>query len=209
MNSASSIQTFTGIFFDPFAPDQALIRIEDIAHSLSLQCRFTGHVRRHWSIAQHSLLVADLCPPEHKLWGLLHDATEAYLADLPKPIKHHPDMHEYRRIESELECAIAERFGLAMPIPDAVHLADRIALFAEADALHHGTTPWREVRPEFVCSDEFDSFECVVKAVEQRVEDMRYDGGEVYEDIREQFLWMFQELTKYQSKVDWKLVPCF
>jgi 5'-deoxynucleotidase YfbR-like HD superfamily hydrolase len=208
MNSASAIQTFTGIFFDPFAPDPALIRIEDIAHSLSLQCRFTGHVRRHWSIAQHSLLVADLCPPEHKLWGLLHDATEAYLVDLPRPIKKHPAMAEYRRIESDLERVIAERFGLSLPIPDEVHVADNITLFAEADALLHGTTPWRDVRPEFTGNEEFDSYQSVVDAIKQRIEDIKYDDSGGTDWVRDHFLWRFQDLTNYQSKVDWKLVEC-
>src|ERR1017187_10636100 len=78
-----SITTFSGIHFWPLLPNPADIRIEDIAHALSNQCRFAGHAREFYSVAEHSVRVSQLCPPEDALWGLLHDASEAYLTDVP------------------------------------------------------------------------------------------------------------------------------
>jgi 5'-deoxynucleotidase YfbR-like HD superfamily hydrolase len=142
MNSATAIQTFTGIFFDPFEPDPELIRIEDIAHALAMQCRFGGHIRKRWSVAQHSMMVSDLCPADLKLHGLLHDASEAYLVDLPRPIKHAPEMKFYRVLESRVETAIALRFGLSINMPDEVKRADQAILGAEARALKQGLDGW-------------------------------------------------------------------
>lgn len=81
------ILTYTGRAFDLAAPRADLISTVDIAHSLSMICRFGGHPRRHYSVAQHSLLVAGIVPPEHQLIALLHDATEAYVGDMVRPIK--------------------------------------------------------------------------------------------------------------------------
>ena len=72
-------------------PNPDDIRIEDIAHALSNQCRFAGHAREFYSVAEHSVHVSQLCLPEHALWGLLHDASEAYLVDLPRPLKLLPE----------------------------------------------------------------------------------------------------------------------
>lgn len=79
------MQTFSGEKFFPLNPQTATIKIEDIAHALSLTCRFGGHCKQFYSVAQHSCLVSDNC--SDKLGGLLHDAAEAYLVDLPRPIK--------------------------------------------------------------------------------------------------------------------------
>lgn len=132
INSTTAIQTFTGIFFDPLNPDPSLIRIEDIAHALSMQCRFSGHTRRHLSVAEHSMRVARLCPEECRLEGLLHDAAEAYLVDLPRPVKHSELMRHHRLLDFRIEQAVAERFGLVHPWPDRVKRADNLMLWAEA-----------------------------------------------------------------------------
>ncbi|MBF0612521.1 MAG: hypothetical protein HQL55_15470, partial [Magnetococcales bacterium] len=76
------IQTFTGRQFWPLAPVLEHIHVQDIAHALSLLCRFNGHCQKFYSVAEHSLHVATILPPELAGWGLLHDASEAYLADL-------------------------------------------------------------------------------------------------------------------------------
>ncbi|MBU6429149.1 MAG: phosphohydrolase [Cyanobacteria bacterium REEB65] len=148
-HSPTGIQTYTGVFVDPFAPDPDSIRIEDIAHALSLQCRFSGHVRRHWSVAAHSCLVSDLCPVEHALAGLLHDATEAYLVDVPRPVKHHPGMAMYREAETALEAVVAARFGVTYPWPSVVLSIDRFVLGCEARALLHGTDHWSDFARSF------------------------------------------------------------
>jgi uncharacterized protein len=143
-NSASAIQTFTGIFLDPFDPDPEKIDITDIAHALANQCRFSGHTKRRWSVAHHSCLVSALCPDEFKLDGLLHDAHEAFCVDLPTPIKRHPSFAPYRDLERTVAAAVAERFGVTQSMLRiaAVSRFDRIALWAEAEELLHGTSEW-------------------------------------------------------------------
>lgn len=83
----TKIRTFTGKLFNPLEPNENLICIEDIAHSLSSKCRFTGHSVLPISIAEHCLRVESLADPEHKLLALLHDSTEAYLPDVASPLK--------------------------------------------------------------------------------------------------------------------------
>lgn len=114
-------RTISGIEFYPFDPRPEEITIEDIAHSLAMQCRFGGHVVRHYSIAEHSLRGSYYCrTPELALRFLMHDATEAYCVDLPRPLKRKGLFgYLYRRIEKRIERAICERFaleGLSEPI---------------------------------------------------------------------------------------------
>src|ERR1019366_6268112 len=82
----SAIRTYTGILFDFEEPEASPIRIEDIAHALSLLCRFAGHCKEFYSVAEHSVRVSYACPEEHALWGLMHDASEAYCVDVPRPL---------------------------------------------------------------------------------------------------------------------------
>lgn len=129
------IATFSGRIINPFDPDPADIAIEDIAHALSLQCRFTGHTKHLYTVAQHSLLATDLVDTEYKLWALLHDATEAYLADIARPVK--AMWPEYKTYEQRLMEAVAARFGLAeeFPMPEPVRLADDLLLKSEIEYL--------------------------------------------------------------------------
>jgi uncharacterized protein len=146
-NCPSAIQTFTGVFINPFDPDPALLDIRDIAHALSNQCRFSGHTKKFWSVAAHSCLVSLLVEPEHKLQALLHDATEAICVDVPRPIKKHPSFQVYRDVEASIRLAVSIRFGLDYALPESVHHADNVALWAEADELLHGTLQWCDDRP--------------------------------------------------------------
>lgn len=91
------IQTFTDKLIDVLDLDIELLDIRDIAHSLSLQCRFNGHCGTFYSVAQHSVYVAEQLPPEFQLAGLMHDATEAYLCDIPSPFK--PFLTNYKQLE--------------------------------------------------------------------------------------------------------------
>jgi hypothetical protein len=81
------IQTFSGVQMHPLDPRPEDVRIDDIAHALSNLCRFTGHTRTFYSVAQHSVLVSRNVPPPAALLGLLHDAAEAYLSDIARPWK--------------------------------------------------------------------------------------------------------------------------
>ncbi len=107
--------TYTHTPLDPIAPAIEHIKSEDIAHALSLMCRSNGHVRQFYSVAQHSLNCAD--EAEARGWGarvalacLLHDASEAYIADIIRPVKHH--LSGYLEIESALQNAVWARYGL-------------------------------------------------------------------------------------------------
>lgn len=91
------ILTSTGKRFDLLEPDADMIDPWDICHSLAHLCRFNGHTREFYSVAQHSCIVAELVPEEHKLAALLHDATEAYLGDITRPLKQW--MPDYRGFE--------------------------------------------------------------------------------------------------------------
>lgn len=134
------ICTYTGIKFWPLDPRPEDVCIEDIAHSLSLQCRFAGHTRWFYSVGDHSLRVSDLCLDD-PLWGLLHDAPEAYLVDLPRPIKRHSLLGaEYMKIERGIMAAIAMRFRLRGDIPKEVHEADDLILAWEKRDLVHSNS---------------------------------------------------------------------
>lgn len=134
------IETFTGRRFWPLDPRPEEVDIKDIAHALSMLCRFTGHVKEFYSVAQHCVYVCDFLPPEFRLWGLLHDASEAYIGDLNKPTKRF--MPEYSYAEDKLMAAIASRFGLTWPEPTAVKDVDLILLVTEARDFLHGTGRW-------------------------------------------------------------------
>ncbi len=135
--SDSAIQTAGGRRFSPLDPDPEQIEIEDVAHALSQLCRFGGHCRVFYSVAQHCCLVADAveatgAPPEVVLWALLHDAAEAYLGDLPHPLKHRSPLGDlYRAVEEPLQAAIVARFGLPAEPPPEVKPLDRAALALE------------------------------------------------------------------------------
>jgi hypothetical protein len=111
-------------------PDE--VSILDIAHSLSHQCRFSGHTREFYSVAEHSVRVSQIVPSPYQLWALLHDAAEAYLLDWPRPLKQSGLMGWlYRRAERQLMKVICQRFGLDPAQPQCVGLADQILLATE------------------------------------------------------------------------------
>lgn len=114
-------------YFD--LPDGQVPRIETIAHALSNINRWTGHTSRPFSVAQHSLLVSHLVPPEFALGALLHDATEAYLGDIAAPLK--SLLPEYQRLESSHWGWIAEAFRLPRDMSPEVKYADMQALALE------------------------------------------------------------------------------
>lgn len=116
------------------------VDLGDIAHALSLVCRYGGHASRHYSVAEHSLLVERLVrseggDPEMCLWALLHDASEAYLGDVIRPLKRLTAFTEYRVVESRVQAVICEKFGLAFQMPEAVKNADNRLLANEAAVL--------------------------------------------------------------------------
>ena len=125
------IRTFSGHYLDVFDPDPDKITIEDIAHSLAMQPRFGGHTKRFFSVAEHSMDVATFVPFELKLEALLHDASDAYIGDMPSPIKSR--LPDFQRLEDNLMQVIAKKFGFGWPISDVVKDSDRICLEMEWD----------------------------------------------------------------------------
>lgn len=123
------IRTYNGHYFDVFDPNPDQIDIEDIAHSLSLLCRFAGHIKSFYSVAEHSIWVAEKVSKKHALAALLHDASEAYLVDIPKPIK--DEIPHYLEIEKDLMSVISKKFNFEFPLSDEVKLFDREALVFE------------------------------------------------------------------------------
>jgi hypothetical protein len=118
--------------------------VEEIAHALSMQCRYTGHTSRFYSVAEHSVLVArimkrlDLGNPFE---GLMHDATEAYLSDIAAPWK--AMLPDYKVMEARLELPMRRHFGLPDTITDGCKRADWIALFVEArELIPSGAKDW-------------------------------------------------------------------
>ncbi len=123
------IRTYTGKTIDVLNPKKEDIDIIDIAHSLSMICRWGGHTKQFYSVAQHSVLVSLLCPDNLQLEGLMHDATEAYIGDLVRPIKN--EIEKYKEIEDNLAKVISEKFNLIYPWPEIVVEKDNIVLLQE------------------------------------------------------------------------------
>lgn len=124
------LQTSQGHMFDLLAPERSTIDINDIAHHLSNLCRFNGATHQHYSVAQHSVLVSKIVPQCLALPALLHDAAEAYVGDLPSPLK--ALLPDYQIIESNIMRCIFEQVGLEYPYHSEIKRADRVALATEA-----------------------------------------------------------------------------
>lgn len=122
-------QIYSGKPFWPLDPKPEEIDINDIAHALSLLCRWGGHCIRFLSVAEHSVHIARSVSPENALWALLHDATEAFLVDVPRPIKR--QLPTYVEAEHKIEQAVKTRFGLYGDMPKEVKDADNAMLFTE------------------------------------------------------------------------------
>lgn len=148
------LQTYQGIQFYPLDPKPEDIRIDDIAHALSMKCRYNGHCKEFYSVAQHSVLVAEEClrrkPGDLKfaLWGLLHDAAEAYLPDIPRPIKR-MDIGILKECEENIMRVIAMMWELPLPEPVEVKRIDNAITVDEQEQLMGPQVkPWRMPEPK-------------------------------------------------------------
>jgi|SRR5579864_4111386 len=130
--SKAWIITYTGLKFYHLNPKVEMVCVEDIAHSLAQTCRWTGHTRFHYSVAQHSVYTSLICPPKYAFDCLMHDASEAYLGDMNRPLKHFTEAGPaYLKIEEKVEEVIFKKFGLSFPMHPAVKEADVQMLYAE------------------------------------------------------------------------------
>jgi len=135
------MQTYTGRMFWPVDPRADEVHIHDIAHALANACRFGGHCKRFYSVAEHSVLCSYLVPQEMALTALMHDATEAYVCDIPRPLK--PFLEGYAAIEQRVWEAIADRYSLPYQLPAEVKEADNAMLLAEQrDIMLPPPAPW-------------------------------------------------------------------
>jgi len=125
------IQTYTGKQFWPIDPRAEDVDIVDIAHALSQLCRFTGHSASFYSVAEHSFATSYMVPDKDALWALLHDASEAYLLDLAKPVKMCKEMSGYRVLEDAVQAAVCEHFNIPKEMPASVKEADLRMLATE------------------------------------------------------------------------------
>jgi uncharacterized protein len=144
------LQTVSGRRVNPFDPDPEQLDIDDIARALGNQCRFGGHCRVFYSVAQHSVLVSELVErgggdAEDAFAALMHDAAEAYLGDMPHPIKHRSALgRAFQAAEDHLEKAIRDRFAIRSDAPQ-IKRADRALLATERRAFSAETWRWPEL----------------------------------------------------------------
>jgi len=142
------LETFTGTKFNPYTSPPSDVKLLDIIHSLSLQCRFGGHCRTYYSIAEHSVYVSkQFEDPVLAKWGLFHDAAEAYLTDLPRPLK--KLLPDYNELEQSILTLVAKRFDLPWPIPDEVREMDTVLLRTESLQIMTRGNEWviKDVEP--------------------------------------------------------------
>jgi 5'-deoxynucleotidase YfbR-like HD superfamily hydrolase len=130
------MQTIGGRAFYPLDPSPEDVDIEDIAHALSMVCRFGGHCSKFYSVAEHSVRVAMAIVEaggtrSDGFAGLMHDAAEAYIGDMVWPLKQAAESAGYKRIEKRIERAIAQRFGLPEELPPIVKRFDLVLLSTE------------------------------------------------------------------------------
>ena len=155
----SCIKTYTGIMFDPLKPAPERMDIVDIAHALSMLCRANGHFRTFYSVGQHCVN----CAREAEARGLskhvqlaclLHDASEAYLSDVTRPVKQ--ELPKYLQIEAPLQEAIWHKYlgtplteeetGQVFAIDDAMLYHEFVALM---DTRLCSQEPELKTKPEF------------------------------------------------------------
>ena len=180
------IRTFSGIHMSPIDPKPEEICIKDIAHALSLMTRANGHFPEFYSVAQHCLDCAALAQAEGRssrevLACLLHDASEAYLSDITRPVK--GSLPEYRRIEQELQEMIYEKYLTSVPTErerEIVKRMDDTCLYYEFE--HFTGEKLFDVAPQAAVLTEYR--ECPMREVEKR------------------FLTLFEKLTAQTVQED-------
>jgi 5'-deoxynucleotidase YfbR-like HD superfamily hydrolase len=144
------LQTVSGRWVNPFDPDPQQLDAGDIARALANQCRFGGHSRVFYSVAQHSVIVSQLVEQrggdtEDVFAALMHDASEAYLGDMPHPLKHRSALGvAFRAAEDHLEEAIRKRFRIKADVPE-IKRADRALLATERRAFSGENWHWPEL----------------------------------------------------------------
>lgn len=146
------VPTYSGRRFSLTRPDPDEIDIVDVAHHLANICRFTGATRSHYSVAQHSVLVSLHVRERGQLNALLHDAAEAYVGDVSRPVKYREGMMDYRILEQRVDAAVRKKFRLEYDIyiEDEIKKADDRAMATEVRDLlvpHPDWKRWLKFEP--------------------------------------------------------------
>jgi uncharacterized protein len=116
------LQTYSGKCFWPLDPRPEEVDIYDIAHSLSMTCRYSGHCKEFYSVAEHSILLSRVVSPQNAMWALLHDAAEAYSSDIPRPLK--KSLPDWKIMEKRIMDAVCIKFSLPLEEPEEVRYYD-------------------------------------------------------------------------------------
>jgi 5'-deoxynucleotidase YfbR-like HD superfamily hydrolase len=174
---------YSGNLVDTLQMKIADINIQDIAHALACINRFGGHLVQPVSVAQHSVYVSYLCPKE-PLQGLLHDASEAYLGDIPGPLKQSVVFERYRKLESRIQLLVYKKFGCQLQEAAEVRDADQLMLRFEA---------WRGYKKPFWCEAPTALEETRIRAIVSAWVSWDWQRAE------EMFIQRFNEITRSQE----------
>lgn len=147
--------TSTGKKFYPLAPRAADVDIRDVARGLSNACRYAGQTKKFYSVAEHCVLVSMYVPWQYAREALVHDASEAYIGDMIRPLKHQPEMSEFRRAEAAIEVAVLEAMKIvstptsraAIKDVDNRILVDEISTLSAAPSLYLDCPPLNTLKP--------------------------------------------------------------
>ncbi len=173
---AEWIMTYTGRKFYPLDPRIEDIHIDDIVNGLSMKCRFVGQCKTFYSVAQHSDLVSRKCKKEYALRGLMHDAAEAYLPDISRPIKSEPELKRLVEIEEQILKLIFKKFHLKYPLPKNIKEVDNRLCVTEGRDLMHDISEWE-------LAEEYKPYQMTIKPVGDQL-------------AKKMFMTRFRHLTK-------------
>lgn len=140
VNMGQGITLLSGAMMNYLKPEESTCTIDDIATALSNVCRFSGHLPRFYSVAQHAVNTSRIVDEEHAFTALMHDTAEAFTNDLPTPLK--VALPIFKDLEVAIETAMSNRFGFQYPLPDPVKLADSQMLLLEKTYVKEDKNHW-------------------------------------------------------------------
>lgn len=185
------MQTFLGNKFTFDSPRAQDIEIEDIAHSLAMQCRFNGHVKEFYSVGEHCLRVVNRVSPPNKFWGLMHEVAETYMGDIITPFKCHWRWRRYlKSMETRILKVVAIKYGLPWPIPEEIKEVDkRMWATEERDIRNKSRFEWStDVVPYLERIVPMANWR-TVKLIFIEQFDRLISGKDVINFPRQQFIW--------------------